>query len=44
VSHFANEEDRKYYIEEDPAHKAFVKSLEHILQNVRVVDYTPGEF
>jgi hypothetical protein len=37
-------EDRKYYLEEDPAHLAFVKSLENIIQNVRVVDYTPGEF
>ena len=44
VSHFANEGDRRYYLEEDPAHLAFVKSLENIIQNVRVVDYTPGEF
>jgi len=42
VSHFANEEDRKYYLEKDPAHLAFVKSLDGIIQNVRVVDYTPG--
>jgi hypothetical protein len=37
-------EDREYYLKEDPAHLAFVKSLEGIIQNVRVVDYTPGEF
>jgi len=42
VSHFSSEEDRKYYLEKDPAHLAFVKSLDGIIQNVRVVDYTPG--
>jgi len=44
VSHFASEEDRRYYLEEDPAHLEFVKSLEGIIQNVRVVDYNTGEF
>jgi len=44
VSHFANEEDRRYYLEDDPAHLAFVKSLDGIIQNVRVVDYEPGAF
>jgi len=44
VSHFASLEDRRYYLEEDPAHLAFVKSLEGVLQNVRVVDYEPGVF
>jgi Stress responsive A/B Barrel Domain len=44
VSHFANEEDRRYYLEEDPAHLAFVKSLEGILEHIRVVDYEPGAF
>lgn len=44
VSHFAHEEDRRYYLEEDPAHLEFVKSLETIIQNVRVVDYSPGVF
>jgi hypothetical protein len=44
VSHFANMEDRRYYLEEDPAHLEFVKSLENIIQNVRVVDYDPGVF
>ncbi|KAH8687612.1 hypothetical protein BGZ60DRAFT_394033 [Tricladium varicosporioides] len=42
VSHFDNEEDRNYYLTEDPAHLAFVKSLDGIIQNVRVVDYEPG--
>ncbi|PMD23872.1 dabb-domain-containing protein [Hyaloscypha hepaticicola] len=44
VSHFANEEDRRYYLEEDPAHKAFVKTLDGIIQNIRIVDYESGVF
>jgi len=44
VSHFASEEDRRYYLEEDPAHLAFMEDVGAIVQNVRVVDYTPGEF
>ncbi|KAF4637589.1 hypothetical protein G7Y89_g503 [Cudoniella acicularis] len=42
VSHFANAEDRRYYLKDDPAHLAFIKSLDGIVQNVRVVDYEPG--
>ena len=44
VSHFANDEDRKYYLTEDPAHLGFVKSLDGVIQNIRVVDYEPGSF
>jgi len=44
VSHFESLEDRRYYLEEDPAHLAFVKSLEGVIEHVRVVDYTPGVF
>ncbi|EMC95220.1 hypothetical protein BAUCODRAFT_72787 [Baudoinia panamericana UAMH 10762] len=44
VSEFQNEEDRKYYLEKDPAHLAFVKSLDGLVQNVRVVDFEPGKF
>ncbi|TVY19039.1 hypothetical protein LARI1_G002055 [Lachnellula arida] len=44
VVHFASEEDRRYYLEEDPAHLGFVKSLDGIIQNVRIVDYEPGKF
>ncbi|KAI6714185.1 stress responsive A/B barrel domain protein [Diplocarpon mali] len=44
VTHFKNEEDRRYYLEEDPAHRAFVESLKGVIQNVRVVDYSPGVF
>jgi len=31
-------------LEEDPAHKAFVESLNGIIEHVRVIDYTPGQF
>lgn len=44
VSHFESEADRTYYLEEDPAHLAFVKSLDGIMQNIRVVDYSPGVY
>ncbi|EON64574.1 hypothetical protein W97_03807 [Coniosporium apollinis CBS 100218] len=44
VSEFENEEDRKYYLEKDPAHLSFVESLGPVVQNVCVVDFTPGVF
>ena len=44
VSEFQNEEDRKYYLEQDPAHLEFVASLTDVIQNVRVVDFEPGKF
>ncbi|KAI6855957.1 hypothetical protein KC338_g7891, partial [Hortaea werneckii] len=44
VSEFQSEEDRKYYLEQDPAHLEFVASLKGIVENVRVVDFEPGKF
>ncbi|KAI0968327.1 stress responsive A/B barrel domain-containing protein [Xylaria arbuscula] len=44
VAKFENEEDRKYYIESDPAHSAFKLSLKDRIDKVQVVDFTPGEF
>jgi hypothetical protein len=44
VSEFQSEEDRKYYLETDPAHLEFVASLTDVIQNVRVVDFEPGKF
>ena len=41
---FASEEDRKYYVEEDPAHLEFKKSLKELVERVGVVDYTPGVY
>lgn len=44
VSEFGSDEDRKYYLEKDPAHLDFVASLKDIVQNVRVLDFQPGVF
>ena len=44
VVEFENEDDRKYYLEKDPAHLSFVKSLDDIMQRARIVDYEPGVF
>ncbi|KAF2212368.1 hypothetical protein CERZMDRAFT_59260 [Cercospora zeae-maydis SCOH1-5] len=44
VSEFESEEDRKYYLEKDPAHLEFVASLKDVIQNVRVLDFEPGKF
>ncbi|KAK0290933.1 hypothetical protein LTR35_001654 [Friedmanniomyces endolithicus] len=44
VSEFQSEEDRKYYLEKDPAHLEFVASLGGLVENVRVVDFEPGKY
>jgi len=44
VSEFQSEEDRKYYLEKDPAHLEFVASLKDVVQNVRVLDFQPGVY
>ncbi|KAL9136277.1 MAG: hypothetical protein Q9175_002508 [Cornicularia normoerica] len=44
VVEFASEEDRKYYVEEDPAHLEFKKSLKELVERAGVVDYTPGVY
>lgn len=41
---FASEEDRQYYVDEDPAHLEFKQSLKGMVQRVGVMDYTPGEY
>lgn len=44
VMELENEEDRKYYLEKDPAHLAFVKSIGGVVKKAQVVDFTPGVF
>lgn len=44
VAEFESEDDRAYYLKEDPAHLEFTSSLGPIIQNVRVVDFEPGVF
>ncbi|KAI1371960.1 dabb-domain-containing protein [Hypoxylon crocopeplum] len=44
ILQFENEEDRKYYLEKDPAHLEFGASIKDIIEKVQVVDFTPGAF
>ncbi|KAL9601958.1 MAG: hypothetical protein Q9219_002182 [cf. Caloplaca sp. 3 TL-2023] len=44
VMEFENNADLKYYVEEDPAHLAFVKSIQELVQKAGVVDFTPDAF
>lgn len=39
-----DEEDRAYYLEEDPVHKAFVESVKGLVVQARVVDFEDGVF
>lgn len=39
---FYGYEDRRYYLEEEPAHLEFMRSLEGVVQMVGVVDYEVG--
>lgn len=41
---FDSEEDRDYYVNEDPVHKAFAQSVLPIIQGLRVVDFETGVF
>ncbi|TVY47899.1 hypothetical protein LOCC1_G001571 [Lachnellula occidentalis] len=42
VLEFANLADEMYYLEKDPAHLAFVKSIKGLLKREQVVDFIPG--
>ncbi|KAK1144827.1 hypothetical protein N8T08_004840 [Aspergillus melleus] len=44
VAEFASVEDRDYYVHEDPAHLAFVKSVGEVLERAQVIDFAPGVF
>ena len=41
---FASLEDRDYYVFHDPAHQAFIKSIEDKVDDVKVLDYEKGVF
>jgi hypothetical protein len=41
---FENDDDRTYYLDQDPAHLAFKKSIGTVVKKVQVVDFTPGVF
>ncbi|PFH58912.1 hypothetical protein XA68_13061 [Ophiocordyceps unilateralis] len=44
VVQFASQEDRDYYVQEDPAHRTFVDSILPNLVKARIIDFTPGVF
>ncbi|KAK0622819.1 stress responsive A/B barrel domain-containing protein [Immersiella caudata] len=44
VVEFASAEDRDYYVDKDPSHKAFVKSIEGLVEKVVVVDFSEGVY
>lgn len=44
VFEFESAEDRDYYVNSDPAHLAFVRSLDGIIEKVQVIDFTPSVF
>lgn len=44
VVEFANDKDRMYYVEEDPAHLAFVASLAGVVRDAGVVDFVADAF
>lgn len=41
---FATDEDRDYYVKEDPVHQAFIGSLSGVVETAQVIDFTPGVF
>jgi hypothetical protein len=44
IVHFANADDRNYYVEQDPAHQAFKKEIEPLVAKTTVLDFTNGKF
>ncbi|KAL8876740.1 MAG: hypothetical protein Q9192_008810, partial [Flavoplaca navasiana] len=42
IVEFASEEDRRFYVEEDGAHRAFVEGLEGVVGGVGVLDFEAG--
>ncbi len=44
VAEFASVEDRDYYTKSDPAHQAFVKTLDKIVVKAIVVDFVNKQY
>lgn len=44
VMTFATAEDRTYYVKEDPAHAAFVKSVGALVEKITVLDFEAGVY
>jgi stress responsive alpha/beta barrel protein len=39
---FKNKQERDYYVEKDPAHQAFKKTISDLVEKMLVVDISPG--
>lgn len=44
VVEFANKEDRDYYVQKDPVHQAFIKSLDGVIEKTQVIDFADRVF
>ena len=44
VAEFASAEDRNYYVNTDPTHQAFVKSIDELVEKAIVVDFSNGVY
>ncbi|GJN71327.1 hypothetical protein PLICBS_005390 [Purpureocillium lilacinum] len=44
VVEFDSVEDRDYYVQRDPMHKAFVESMLPKLEKAQIIDFSPGVF
>ncbi|KAH7323126.1 hypothetical protein B0I35DRAFT_477013 [Stachybotrys elegans] len=44
VAEFKSLEDRDYYVKNDPAHQAFIKSIGGLVDKAIVVDFTNGVY
>ncbi|KAG8933636.1 hypothetical protein FRC03_009757 [Tulasnella sp. 419] len=44
VVEFRNEEERQYYLSEDPAHASFKLSIGQLVEDIFVFDFKPGVF
>ncbi|CAK7215449.1 hypothetical protein SEUCBS140593_002537 [Sporothrix eucalyptigena] len=44
VVEFDSTADRDYYVKNDPAHQAFIKTLDGLVTKAVVVDFTDGQY
>ncbi|PHH84223.1 hypothetical protein CDD83_2296 [Cordyceps sp. RAO-2017] len=44
VVEFASQDDRDYYVRQDPAHRAFVQHVLPKLVKAQIIDFSPGLF
>lgn len=44
ILRFASEDDRDYYVNEDPAHQAFQEAAAVVVEKTIVVDFQEGVF